>query len=218
MTPGREPPNVILNHVIDVHIVNSSLDWFVTGLIGLGGAAIGAGAAIGVALFQKRHEVHQAKLEMLSRASGSLLDAFVVKQRQIIQALRDGRDEYVNRVHGPRAELRLRDLELGVTKDIYVALPFVSDPELARRLLMAREITIACRRLIERAPVELDALVVRSILEVQDFFVWLRWNLENAQNDKPLPEALGLPALSRALEGPPWIRPRGLEQRKDAGL
>ena len=112
-------------NAIDVHLVNSASDWFLTALIAFGGALIGAAAAPVAAYLQRRHATKQAKLEMLSRASGPLLDAFVLRERGIVQALRDGRDEFVNRVHAPRAALRLRDLELAVTKDVYVALPLL---------------------------------------------------------------------------------------------
>ena len=61
-------------------------------------------------------------------------------------------------------------------------------------------------------------MVDRSIPEVQDFFVWLRWNLENKHRYHDLPDCATLPDLKRGLETAPWTRPKGLDMRKRAAL
>jgi len=137
-----------------------------------------------------------------------------VKRREIVQALRDGSDEFVNHVHGPRAGYRLRDLELAVAEDVFAALPFISDKQLADRILMAPRLASACRKLIEAANSELPAMVDRSIPEVQDFFLWLHWNLENGQKGETLPPAADLPVLQRGVQSPDWARPAGLAERR----
>lgn len=155
----------------------------------------------------------QYRRELLTGAVGGLLDVLWTKERRLCDALHVAR---TNLRECPadlsdRALQLLSDLDLGIRADLLRALPFVHDADLKGRLATAQVVTNAAYSLRAQGPrfVTYEEYS-RAMLETQQYFKWLRWNLERALLGEELPAGVAAPDLRRPQNDPDWPVPEGM--------
>lgn len=198
-------------NALDVHVVNTFWDYFWPGVIGVVGAVIGgiigAGGTLLVARNEREDANRQNRQELLSRAYPALLDALVMQSIQVVGILREGKDEFVHQATARRAAMRMQEVQMAVLRDFSEGIPFVLDGELRSRLFTATQVISECRKLVSDWEVDTDKALDRAVVEVPAYLKWLRWNLQRAMNNEPLPGKLGPPILDRPLTDPQWLLP-----------
>jgi hypothetical protein len=216
-------------NVFNVHIVDSP--WpslFANAAFGLVGAVIGAvavwwtakrsqAAAARDALEAQREEWErqraQNQRELLAKAADQLLDALWVKERELCDALhlaRTASKAGQNVTADDEALKQLSQLELAIYSDLIRALPFVLDAELRERLRSAGFVVNGCLNLRAAGAGGSSDQFERAMIDVQRYFKWLRWNLNQGLQGLELPRAVDVLDVRRPQTEMAWQLPAGV--------